>query len=189
MPSRATRTETQSDARANTAADRGYDRSRAEARTLLAPYPSNRTADWRSVERAPSPAAETSATGWKWVPVEAEKGDERAVRAARNQALYREINERVEAINAAFDSVLPLGDWICECADNTCMERLSLTHEEYETLRASGRRFAVRPHDDHVVAEVEDIVERNERYWVVEKKGVAAEIAEEVDPRRLGSPG
>ena len=110
------------------------------------------------------------------------QGDERAVRAARNQALYREINERVRAINLAFDSVLPLGDWICECANQTCMERLSLTHEEYEGLRADGTRFAVVPDEDHVFPEV-DVVERNERYWVVEKIGTAARVVQEVDPR------
>jgi len=109
--------------------------------------------------------------------------DERAVRAARNQALYREINERVEAINAAFDAVLPLGDWICECANERCMERLSLTHEEYEALRAKGTRFAVMPHDDHVFYEVEDVVERHERYWVVEKVATAAEVTAKLDPR------
>ena len=112
-----------------------------------------------------------------------ENGDERAVRAARNQSLYREINERVEAINLAFDSVLPLGDWICECANETCMKRLSLTHEEYETLRADGARFAVLPHEDHVLPEVERIAERHERYWVVEKIGEAARVAHEINPR------
>jgi hypothetical protein len=113
----------------------------------------------------------------------------RAARAARNQSLYREVNERVEAINQAFDSILPLGDWICECANEECSERLSLTHEEYEALRADATRFAVLPDDAHVFAEVEDVVERHERYWVVEKLGVAAELAAKFDPRarkRLG---
>ena len=108
---------------------------------------------------------------------------ERAARAARNQALYREVNERVEAINRAFDSLLPLGDWICECALESCSERLSLTHEEYEALRADGTRFAVMPDEEHVIPDVEDVVERHERYWVVEKVGVAAEVVEAIDPR------
>ena len=116
--------------------------------------------------------------------MESGTGDsERAARAARNQSLYREVNERVEAINAAFDSLLPLGDWICECANEGCVERLALTHEEYETLRSKGTRFAVAAGDAHVFADVERVVERHERYWVVEKVGVAAELAESVDPR------
>jgi hypothetical protein len=51
-------------------------------------------------------------------------GDERAARFARNQALYREVNERVQAINEAFESLLPLGDWVCECANPECSEAL-----------------------------------------------------------------
>jgi hypothetical protein len=110
-------------------------------------------------------------------------GDERAARFARNQALYREVNERVQAINEAFESLLPLGDWVCECANPECAERLSLTHEEYEALRADGSRFAVASGEGHVFPEVEDVVERHERYWVVEKQGVAAELAAQADPR------
>jgi hypothetical protein len=108
---------------------------------------------------------------------------ERATRLARNQALYREVNERVQAINDAFDSLLPLGDWICECANPDCSERLSLTHEEYENLRAEGSHFAVGPDESHVFPEVEDVIERHERYWVVEKQGVAALAVEEANPR------
>jgi hypothetical protein len=108
---------------------------------------------------------------------------ERHRRAARNQSLYREINERVKTINEAFDSILPLGDWICECANEACTERLQLTHEEYEALRSDGTRFAVLPDEDHVVPEVEDVVERHDRYWVVEKVGMAAALAEDVNPR------
>ena len=108
---------------------------------------------------------------------------ERAERAGRNQALYREVNERVKAINQAFDSLLGHGDWICECANESCVQRLVLTHEEYEMLRAKGTRFAVAPDDAHVVPEVENVVERHERYWVVEKIGVAAALVEQVDPR------
>ena len=109
--------------------------------------------------------------------------EERSARLARNQALYREVNERVRAINEAFDELLPLGEWLCECANTECLERLQLTHEEYENVRAEGNRFAVMPSKAHVFPEVEDVVERHERYWVVEKQGVAAEIAAKVDPR------
>jgi hypothetical protein len=57
------------------------------------------------------------------------------------------------------------------------------THEEYEALRAKGTRFAVMPHEDHVYPDVELVVERHDRCWVVEKIGVAARVAEEIDPR------
>jgi hypothetical protein len=109
--------------------------------------------------------------------------EERAARLARNQALYREVNERMRAINDAFDKLLPLGEWLCECASRDCVERLSLTHDEYEKLRANGIQFAVVPHEEHVFAEVEDVVERHERYWVVKKLGAAAQLTANADPR------
>ena len=45
----------------------------------------------------------------------------RAARAGRNQSLYREVNERVKELNDAFDA-LPIGEWICECANEECFE-------------------------------------------------------------------
>jgi hypothetical protein len=54
---------------------------------------------------------------------------------------------------------------------------------EYEDLRSEPTRFAVAPSGEHVVFEVERIVDRREDYWVVEKLGEAAEVAEQTDPR------
>ena len=51
--------------------------------------------------------------------------EERAARGARTQSLFRAVNERVREINDAFSSVVPLGDWICECADDACSEQVS----------------------------------------------------------------
>jgi hypothetical protein len=52
-----------------------------------------------------------------------------------------------------------------------------MTHEEYELVRAQGEgtRFFVKPDDAHVVPEPEDVVERHERFWVVEKVGISGE--------------
>ena len=98
-------------------------------------------------------------------------------RVARKQSLYRAVNERIGEINAAFDSLDSLGDWICECANTDCTERVPLTHEEYEAVRAKPTRFLVLPHEAHVVSEAENVVERHDRYWVVEKIGPAAALA------------
>jgi hypothetical protein len=74
-----------------------------------------------------------------------EANDSRAARAARNQALCREVNEPVREMNEAFDAFLPLGEWICECANEECFETIEMTHEEYEAVRAGGTRFFVKP--------------------------------------------
>lgn len=106
-----------------------------------------------------------------------------AERAARNQALFRAVNERITQINDAFDAILPLGDWVCECAHEECSARLQLTHEEYEAVRQDGATFVVLPSEEHVVPQVENVIERHERYWVVEKIGAAAKHLEQQGPR------
>jgi hypothetical protein len=106
-------------------------------------------------------------------------------RAAENQSIFREINERVQEINDGFGTVLPMHDWVCECDDVQCTERLAMTVAEYEAVRAHPRRFAVLA--GHVTPEIEDVVATSERFVVVEKIGVAAALAQEHDPRTDGA--
>jgi hypothetical protein len=44
-------------------------------------------------------------------------------RAARNQSLFREVNEQVASLNQMFDELTPYGSWACECASVDCLER------------------------------------------------------------------
>jgi hypothetical protein len=112
-----------------------------------------------------------------------------AALGARTQSLFRDVNERVKEINGAFADYVPLGDWVCECANNACTQRVALTTAHYEVVRADPRRFLVAPGDGHVFEEIEAVVERDERFWVVEKEGPAGELAARVDPRRVGLRG
>jgi hypothetical protein len=96
--------------------------------------------------------------------------DDRQARAARNQLLFREINERIRALNEGFSAVVPeSGEWVCECANESCIELVPLTLTEYETVRATANRFFVIADDAHFWSDVERIVERTDRYWIVEK--------------------
>jgi hypothetical protein len=101
-------------------------------------------------------------------------------RAAKNQSLFREVNERIEdlAANALFTT------FVCECMDETCDQSVPLTVEEYERIRADGNRFFVLP--SHVVLELEEIVESTDRYVVVSKLGTGGAVAEHLDPRQRG---
>jgi hypothetical protein len=104
---------------------------------------------------------------------------ERKRRAAKNESLFREVNEREIGNNRN-------GLWltfVCECAAESCDKGIELTPEEYEAVRAKPTFFAVAPSDKHAVAEVERVAEKHQRYWVVEKVGEAAAIAEQLDPR------
>ncbi len=105
-------------------------------------------------------------------------------RAAHNESRYRALNERMEPHNVVHVWVdPPMPDWICECASTECMKPVRLTIVEYEAVRAESTHFFVVPSDDHLSPAVEHVVQRNERYWVVEKIGEAAEVSEELDPR------
>jgi hypothetical protein len=108
----------------------------------------------------------------------------RAVRAARNQALYRLVNERVTEVNDGLNPLLPLSEWICECANEECSDEVLLTRGEYERVRAFPTRFFVKPHEHHVFGNVERVAEQHERYWVVEKVGVAAALVRRDDAQR-----
>lgn len=109
------------------------------------------------------------------------KDDLRQVRLARNQALYREVNERVEAITRQVGGSGPLSV-MCECPAADCAAHLTLSVEQYEAVRADPIRFVVLP--GHVYEEVEVVVERFPTYLVVAKIDRAGEIARANDPRR-----
>jgi hypothetical protein len=103
---------------------------------------------------------------------------------ARNQARYREYNERIEPHNRVHNWVdPPMPDWTCECGRETCAEPVQLTVEEYEAVRSDPTHFLVAPSSEHVISSVERIVEKQDRYWVVEKLGEAGQISEDLDPR------
>ncbi len=109
---------------------------------------------------------------------------EREQRLARNEALYREVNERVAEVADRFlevESQTPVS-FICECGAVTCTEPIVTTLAEYEAIRSEPTRFAVVP--GHELPEIETIVERRSGYFVVEKRQKdAEEVARETDPR------
>lgn len=109
---------------------------------------------------------------------------ERARRAAETQSLFRSVNNRVKRLNDAFGVATPYDQWACECARLECTEKIQLTRDEYEQLRRDSNSFAVAPGDEHVDPEIERVVSRTERFWVVRKVGAGAERAAELDGQR-----
>jgi hypothetical protein len=107
---------------------------------------------------------------------------ERERRIGRNEALSRQTNERIEEIGEAFALVTQEMGLVCECGDINCTEQIRMSISEYEQLRADARQFVITP--GHEFAEVEEVVERTDRFWIVRKhNGEAAAIAEALDPR------
>jgi hypothetical protein len=104
-------------------------------------------------------------------------------RKAANEAVFREVNERIEALQHVFATAEhePL-HIVCECDRIDCAERISVHLEVYEQTRNDSALFFVQP--GHQDDSVEDVVDTGGDYVIVRKRpGEPQEIAEETDPR------
>ena len=115
--------------------------------------------------------------------------DARRVRAAKTQSLLREVNERIEDLSGGQPtetsgevSLAREIDLACECIDETCTQRVTMTAREYEAVRSDSNTFFVKP--GHDVPEVEEVVRAEANYVVVSMVGTGAPVAEKLDPRR-----
>ena len=97
----------------------------------------------------------------------------REERLARNEVLFRNVNERIIELDGDWHAT---HDLICECAYTSCMAVMRMTLAEYRSLRLDPHRFGVLP--GHEVLDVEDVIERNDRYLVVEKHVDTHELVE-----------
>ena len=109
--------------------------------------------------------------------------DETRRRKAANEAVFREINEKIEGLQRGFAVTenQPL-HIVCECARLDCTSRITVTVETYESVRARSDEFlVVEGHND---PSVEDVVDTGVEYLIVRKKpGGPREVAEQSDPR------
>jgi len=101
---------------------------------------------------------------------------EREIRAARNQALFRALNEKIREVNLEFSVATENLVIACECADVTCVEMIDISSDEYASVRRHPQQFAVL--EGHVYPEVEKVVALNHTHVVVEKLARAGAIAE-----------
>jgi len=111
---------------------------------------------------------------------------ERERRLALNEAMLREVNERVEDMTKTFESTTGTLEIFCECHDPACTERFSVPTNVYERVRSDPTHFLVRSgHEDPTV---ERVIETHESYVVVEKNGKDAKrVVEATDPRESHS--
>ena len=105
---------------------------------------------------------------------------DRRERLAKNEALFRDVNERVEEI--ATEHARPeTVEFLCECVDIECLARVELSVETYEQVRADSAQFVVTP--GHEQLEVEDVVDRQPHYVVVRKHPDTRPLVEDRDDR------
>jgi hypothetical protein len=102
-------------------------------------------------------------------------------RIGRVESLFRDVNERIAESAERFDS--DRAEFVCECADQACTQRVAATLEEYERARADATHFILRP--GHENTAVERVVERSgSRLAIVEKfNAVIAHTVRKLDPR------
>jgi hypothetical protein len=105
-----------------------------------------------------------------------------AERIAKNDATFRDANERIQATaetHGLTDSI----PFICECAAPECSTIVRLSADEYEEIRRDSTHFLNAPGHHTAGGPHVRVVEAREGYELVEKLGRAAEIVEELDPR------
>src|SRR5215218_7085903 len=95
------------------------------------------------------------------------RGPETAHR--ENEKLFREVNERVAPMHAGYEHG-PDPEWVCECGDETCFEKIVVTLDEYREVRSHDDWFVIKP--GHEKRDVERIVREQDAFLVVEKDGV-----------------
>lgn len=98
-------------------------------------------------------------------------------RRTRHQALFREVNER---LNQTRSTSFSFREFVCECSDSSCTASLAVTPEEYAAVRSNATRFLVAR--GHELAEFEHVVEDTGRFVIVETTVETAFMAH-VDPR------
>ena len=120
--------------------------------------------------------------------------EKRLEQQSRNEALLREVNERIAEVDKAaeennFAPDETLFEFLCECGASNgeggaCEERVLMTVNEYDQVRSEDDRFVLYP--GHESDSLESVVARTERYVIVDKRREAEPFVAD-DPRGAGS--
>lgn len=104
-----------------------------------------------------------------------------AERAARNEEVFRSVNEKIEA-GAEQHGVTTLMRYHCECDRERCFEQIELHPSRYQQIIEQRYQFLIAPgHDD---PRIERVLERHEGYCLVEKIGEAREALDRHHPQQ-----
>ena len=103
-----------------------------------------------------------------------------AERIGRNDAIFRQANERINAFADAQQPDEP-APFICECADSKCQEVVFIPLAEYAAIREGPRLFWNVPGHEASSQGWAQVIESHDSYVVVEKIGPAGEVAEQLE--------
>jgi hypothetical protein len=104
-----------------------------------------------------------------------------AERAARNEEVFRGVNDRIEQASEQHGVETPM-PYHCECDRDACFDRVDLPPARYREVVEQRYLFVIAPgHDD---PRVERVLERHPGYYVVEKIGEAREALDRQHPQQ-----
>lgn len=104
-------------------------------------------------------------------------------RRATTEALFRDVNERIAESAERFSA--DSTEFVCECADPNCTERVHARLDEYEEVRAEPTTFLITP--GHEQPDIERVVAKRGRFQIVDKvQAIARRTVIRLDPRRDG---
>ena len=112
--------------------------------------------------------------------------ENRFSRQARNEALFREVNERIAELGDSAQAWSEDGgvDFLCECGtEGGCGERVHMPLPVYDHVRSQDDRFVVLP--GHETPEIERAVDWTDEYVIVDKLATYEPLVAD-DPR--GAP-
>jgi hypothetical protein len=93
-------------------------------------------------------------------------------RRIRNEVPFRTVNEKLRALNAAFEHFADENAlFVCECSRIGCIEQIELAVETFDGICGRPNNYIVLP--GHQTPEVECVVSREATYLVVERPAAA----------------
>ena len=104
-----------------------------------------------------------------------------AERAARNETVFRDINERIEA-GAEMLGITASELIHCECDRVECLEMVEMRPAAYREVL--DRRYHFITALGHADPRIEQVVEEHDNYCVVEKIGEAREALDKQHPQQ-----
>ena len=110
-----------------------------------------------------------------------ERVEARDRRLAENEIRFRALNERLRAGSGTWSPGEGALELVCECGDEDCTDAIGMTPRDYEAVRSDEAQFMVVA--GHERLDVEVVVADRGDWFVVRKRGEAAELAAETDPR------
>ena len=90
-------------------------------------------------------------------------------RIQRNNAVFREANERIHESAQTYAHDLEHIPFLCECPVEDCVEIVPLTEDQYNAVRANPTHYMTAVGHEVSEAPVGTVVSRNDGYVVVEK--------------------